>query len=72
MSHFIRKDSIVRFHAKYFRLRGSIVWNILTIGISPFSMQMAGSLVMVIMNNALKDNGGDLALGANGIISSIV
>lgn len=72
MSHFIRKDSIVRFHAKYFRLRGSIVWNILTIGISPFSMQMAGSLVMVIMNNALKENGGDLALGANGIISSIV
>ena len=36
MSHFISKDSIVRFHTKYFRLKGSIIWNIFTIGMSPF------------------------------------
>ena len=50
MSHFISKDSIVRFHTKYFRLKGSIIWNIFTIGMSPFSMQLAGSVVVVIMN----------------------
>lgn len=71
MSHFISKDSIVRFHTKYFRLKGSIIWNIFTIGMSPFSMQMAGSVVVAIMNHALKENGGDLAIGASGIISSI-
>lgn len=71
MSHFISKDSIVRFHTKYFRLKGSIIWNIFTIGMSPFSMQLAGSVVVVIMNHALKENGGDLAIGASGIISSI-
>ena len=71
MHHFIQKDSIVRFHTKYFRLKGSIIWNIFTIGMSPFSMQLAGSVVVVIMNHALKENGGDLAIGASGIISSI-
>ena len=71
MSHFISKDSIVRFHTKYFRLKGPIIWNIFTIGMSPFSMQLAGSVVVVIMNHALKENGGDLAIGASGIISSI-
>ena len=34
-------------------------------------MQLAGSLVVVIQNYALKQHGGDLALGANGIISSV-
>ena len=71
MSHFISKDSIVRFHTKYFRLKGPIIWNIFTIGMSPFSMQLAGSVVVVSMNHALKENGGDLAIGASGIISSI-
>ena len=34
-------------------------------------MQLAGSLVVVIQNYALKQHGGDLALGANGIITSV-
>lgn len=71
MAHFVRKDSLVRFHKEYFRLRGAIVWNILTIGISPFAMQLAGSLVNVVMNHSLKKYGGDLAIGANGIITSV-
>lgn len=72
MNHFVSNDSIVRFHVRYFRLKSSIVWNILTIGMSPFSMQLAGSVVVVIMNHALKEYGGDLAIGASGIISSVV
>lgn len=71
MNHFVKKDSIVRFHRGTFRLERHVVWNILTIGVSPFAMQLAGSLVVVIQNYALKQHGGDLALGANGIISSI-
>ena len=71
MNHFIQKDSIVRFHKGTFKLEGHVVWNILTIGVSPFAMQLAGSLVVVIQNYALKQYGGDLALGANGIITSV-
>lgn len=71
MNHFIQKDSIVRFRKGIFKLEGHVVWNIITIGVSPFAMQLAGSLVVVIQNYALKSHGGDLALGANGIITSV-
>jgi len=71
MSHFFSKDSLIRFRKKYLKLERKIVISIITIGISPFAMQLAGSLVNVIMNNALQTYGGDLALGANGIITSI-
>lgn len=71
MAHFVRKDSLVRFHKEYFPLKGAIVWNILTIGISPFAMQLAGSLVNVVMNHSLKKYGGDLAIGASGILNSV-
>ena len=71
MNHFIQKDSIVRFHKGTFKLERHVVWNILTIGVSPFAMQLAGSLVVVIQNYALKQYGGDLALESNGIITSV-
>ena len=71
MRHFFQKDSIIHFHKKYFRLKKSIIKNIITIGMSPFCMQLAGSVVVIIMNQALKANGGDLAIGASGIISSV-
>ncbi len=71
MNHFLQKDSVVRFHKGIFKLEKHVVWNILTIGVSPFAMQLAGSLVVVIQNYALKQHGGDLALGANGIITSV-
>lgn len=71
MAHFVRKDSIVRFRKGIFKLERQVVRSILTIGVSPFAMQLAGSWVVVIQNYALKQYGGDLALGANGIISSV-
>ena len=71
MYHFVQKKSIVRFRRGTFGLERNVVWNILTIGISPFAMQLTGSLVVVIQNAALKQYGGDLALGANGIITSV-
>lgn len=71
MSHFIRKDTLVRFRKNSYRLRWPVLWGIISIGIAPFTMQLASSLVNVILNHSLKTHGGDLAIGANGIISSI-
>jgi len=71
MAHFLRKDSLIRFRRKYLRLNPVIIWTIISIGVSPFFMQIAGSLVNVILNHSLREYGGDLAIGANGIISSV-
>jgi len=71
MSHFLSENSLIRFRKKYLKLNLSVVLSIFAIGMSPFAMQLAGSLVNVIMNNALHDYGGDLAIGASGIINSV-
>ncbi|MDR2764107.1 MAG: MATE family efflux transporter [Tannerella sp.] len=70
MWHFVSRKSLIRFRRHGFRFDRRVVWYIVTIGISPFLMQLAGSLVNVIMNHSLQIHGGDLALGANGIIVS--
>ena len=45
--------------------------SILSLGLSPFSMHLALSLVVVLTNVQLLRHGGDLAVGAYGIIHSI-
>ncbi len=71
LRHFCNDESIIRFKKKNFPPNKRIIWSIFSIGMSPFAMQLAGSMVNVIMNQSLKQYGGDLAIGANGIISSI-
>lgn len=70
LSHFLSKKSYVRFYVKYLKLRTSIVKNIVSVGMSPFLMNATSCLVMVIMNKYLLEYGGDLAVGAFGIINS--
>ena len=53
------------------KLRLYIARDIFAIGISPFSMQIASSAVAVLYNKGLYTYGGDLAVAAMGILSSI-
>ena len=53
------------------KLEWSTVISIFSIGMSPFSMQIAQSIVLILANNALKQYGGDLAIGAMTIVNSI-
>lgn len=70
-SHFIYRDSQLRFHTRNFKLQKDIVYSILSIGMSPFSMQIGTSLVVILINSTLLKYGGDLAIGAYGIINSV-
>jgi len=72
LSHFFRKNTALRFRKHNFRLSRDITGSILSIGLSPFSMQLATSLVMIIINSTLLKYGGDLAIGAYGIINSLI
>ncbi|MFV0390479.1 MAG: MATE family efflux transporter [Paludibacteraceae bacterium] len=71
MSHFFNKRSNLRFHRKSLKLDKQIVRSIVDIGMSPFSMQIAASITVVLMNRALMTHGGDLAIGALGIQNGI-
>jgi putative MATE family efflux protein len=70
-SHFVFKNSHLKFHARNFKLQKDIVYSILSIGMSPFSMQIGTSLVVILINGTLLKYGGDLAIGAYGIINSV-
>ena len=53
------------------RLDKKIFIEIFSIGMAPFSMQIANSLVQGLLNKKLIFFGGDLAVGAMGIINSV-
>ncbi len=70
-SHFLLKTTPIRFHFSNLKLEKEIIWSIISIGLSPFSMQIGSSFVVVLFNGTLLKYGGDLAIGAYGIINSI-
>lgn len=71
MHHFTSKKSALRLRKKYIRFEKEIIIAIVSIGLSPFFMQVAASGVAVLMNTSLKTYGGDLAIGAYGILMSL-
>ncbi|MEA4937403.1 MAG: MATE family efflux transporter [Paludibacter sp.] len=72
LAHFTSPVSHIRFKKIYFKPDKTIVRSILSIGLSPFSMQIAASLVVVLINTTLIKYGGDLAIGAYGIVNSLL
>jgi putative MATE family efflux protein len=68
--HFMNKNHIVHFEKSGFHLQKHVVWAIIAIGFSPFCVQIATSLVNIFMNITLEKYGGELAIGAFGIITS--
>lgn len=71
MHHFVQKDSFIRLRKENVRLDRGIVLAIVSIGMSPFLMQVAASGVAVLMNSSLLRHGGDYAVGAYGILNSM-
>lgn len=69
--YFTKGSSVIKLRTKNMILDKVIILSIFSIGMSPFSMQVAASIVQVLANNSLKQYGGDLAIGAMTIVSSI-
>ena len=53
------------------RLRRKLVVDMLSIGSAPFFMNAAACLIVIVINQALLRTGGDLAVGAYGIVNRI-
>ena len=68
--HFLQKSSFIRFRRHAWKPKGYIFRNILMIGMSPFSMNLAASAVVALLNNQLLRYGGDLAVGAYGLVNT--
>jgi Na+-driven multidrug efflux pump len=66
------KKSVLKIKKKYLKPDIKIILPILALGVSPFIMQATESLVLVSLNSQLQKYGGDLAVGAMTIMSSIM
>ncbi len=70
--HFRSKRAVVKLHTRNIRIDWKILAQIVAIGMAPFTMQIANSVVQGLLNKKLIIFGGDLAVGAMGIINSVV
>nr|WP_302831008.1 MATE family efflux transporter [uncultured Bacteroides sp.] len=69
---FSNKEELLHFHRGIFRLKRKIVFDSLAIGMSPFLMNLAACFIVILINQGLKEHGGDLAIGAFGIVNRLV
>ena len=69
--HFTRPDSFLRFRKGIFRFKWDIIKNIIGIGMAPFFIQSCACVVVILINNALRTHGGDLNIGAYGIVNRV-
>ncbi|WP_195337026.1 MATE family efflux transporter [Paraclostridium bifermentans] len=68
----VGKKSVLKIRKQYIVPNLKVIGPILLLGISPFIMQATESLVIISMNNNLAKYGGDLAIGAMTIMSSVM
>lgn len=69
---FMFKNSPIKIRKEYLIPEKKVLFGILALGVSPFIMQATESLVIVSMNNQLAKFGGDLAISAMTIMSSVM
>jgi len=70
--HYLNPKHVIYFQKALFRVHWSVVQKIFTMGMPPFLMNLCACVVVIVLNHRLKDYGGDLAIGAYGIINPIV
>ena len=72
--HFLSKTSFVHFNRSHNKLSWSIIKHVYSIGLSPFLMNVCACVVVIFINKALLETGGDqgdLAVGAYGIVNRV-
>ncbi|MDR2385551.1 MAG: MATE family efflux transporter [Tannerella sp.] len=72
MIHFYNKKHTIHFSKKIYHLRKGLVKKILSIGMSPFLMNICACLIVILIVRGMRQHGGDIAVGAYGIINRIV
>ncbi|MBC8004240.1 MAG: MATE family efflux transporter, partial [Verrucomicrobia bacterium] len=70
--HFRSSKSVVKLKFENIQFDWKILLEIVAIGMAPFSMQIANSVVQGLLNTKLISFGGDLAVGAMGIVNSVI
>ena len=71
LHHFSNRQNFLSFRRDSFRFNWDIVRGTLSIGMAPFMMQCCACVVVIFVNNTMQHYGGDLAIGAYGIVNRV-
>ena len=71
LSFFLRGKGLLKLKRENLRLDSHIIKQIMSIGMSPFVMQLAASVVTIAFNKSLENYGGSIAIGAMALVTSI-
>ncbi|MBD8387960.1 MATE family efflux transporter [Dysgonomonas sp. BGC7] len=72
MYHFMNANSMLRLRRKNIGLDPKIVWAVTSIGMSPFFIQVASSIVVFFINYKLRTYGGNIAIEAFAIANTLI
>jgi len=64
-------NELIHFKQGIFRLDWHLIKDMTSIGLSPFLMNLSSSVIVIAINQSLARTGGDMAIGAYGIINRI-
>jgi putative MATE family efflux protein len=71
VSIFRNRAELLHLRRGIFRPDFRLIRDMLAIGLSPFLMNVASCFVVILVNNGMKKYGGDLAIGAFGIVNRL-
>ena len=66
------KKTLIKIRRKYLKIDRKVLLPVLALGISPFIMSATESAINIAFNRSLSEYGGDVAVGAMTILSSIM
>ena len=69
---FFSEKTILKIKIENLRLKSKIIIPCLLLGLAPFMMQASESIIIVCFNTSLQKYGGDIAVGAMTILSSVM
>ena len=70
--HFCNPSHTVHFKSGIFRIQRSVASSLLSVGLSPFLMNCSACLIVMVINLRMYAYGGDLAIGAYGIVNRLL
>ena len=68
---FSNKNNVVHIRKGIFKLKREIIGGIFSIGLAPFLMNSAACVIVTLITRSLLTHGGDLAVGAYGIVNRV-
>lgn len=71
VSLFAKQSEILHFQRGTYKPNADIIKSIISVGMSPFSMNVCACVIVIFINNGLLAYGGDLAVGAYGIANRV-